>query len=60
MTSERERKSGSGRTKRMKVAFLPPNPTDEEIQRFVDFLNGETTPETKPSPTSNPPNSGRN
>ncbi len=43
MTSQRKQTSESGRgnKKRVRMVLLPPNPTDEELQRFVDFLNGK-------------------
>ena len=58
MTSKRERKSESDRkkAKRFQMALLPPNPTDEDLQRFVDFLNAELA-EQPSEPTESSPKS---
>jgi len=53
MTSQQQKKSESGRgpKRSLMMAFLPPDPTDEELQRFADFLNGELE-EGQPNPPS--------
>jgi hypothetical protein len=54
VTSQQKSGSGRGTKKPLMMAFLPLDRTDEELQRFADFLNGESK-EASSKPAQPPP-----